>query len=137
MTSILTVVTRTLVVAGLLFSLRCAVATAQQLSGSGEWESLTSGSMRGTWTASLVRAGNKVQGTVSLTGSNVISLASVTGSIDGSSVMLGVAADGARQATFSGKLQGGSIKGEWELDSDVLTDHGVWYGKLGPAATAQ
>jgi hypothetical protein len=120
-----------------MFSVTCTVATAQQLSGSGEWQSLMAGSMKGTWTTSLTRAGNNVQGTLTLTGSNVISAASVTGSIDGSSVMLGVAADGAQQATFSGKLQGGSIKGEWELDSDVLKDHGVWYGTLGAATAAQ
>ena len=137
MTRISMILRQVLVVAVLMFGVTCAMATAQQLSGSGEWQSLTPGSMKGTWTASLARAGNNVQGTLSLTGSNVISAASVTGSIDGSSVMLGVAADGARQATFSGKLQGGSIKGEWELDSDVLKDHGVWYGTLGAAAVAQ
>jgi hypothetical protein len=96
------------------------------------------GSMKGTWTTSLTRAGNSVQGTLTLTGSNVISAASVTGSIDGSSVVLGVAAEGAREATFSGTLdRGGAIKGEWELDSEVLKDHGVWYGTLGAPTAAQ
>lgn len=110
-------------------------AMAQQLSGTGEWQSLTSKQMKGAWTASLTRQGSTLQGTLSLSGSNVLSGGPVSGSIDSSNVVLGVETEGSRQATFSGTLQGGSISGEWDLNSEVLTDHGVWTGRL--AATTQ
>ncbi|MFI5364031.1 MAG: hypothetical protein ACHQ4J_00255 [Candidatus Binatia bacterium] len=77
-----------------------------------------------------------MEGTLSLLGSNVLSGGTVSGDIDGSNVMLGVMVQGARQATFNGQLQNGSIKGEWDLDCDVLQDHGVWSGSLGPSVAA-
>ena len=42
-------------------------------------------------------------------------------------------ADGTKQATFSGQLDGKSIKGEW--DCEAVKDHGVWYGTLSARKT--
>lgn len=109
---------------------------SQRLAGRGEWQSLSSAAIKGKWTAALVRTGDRVQGTLTLTDSNVLSGGSVTGHVDTSSIMLGVIAQGSRQATFSGKIDGDSVKGEWDLDSDVLKDHGVWYGTLGVGAVS-
>jgi hypothetical protein len=52
----------------------------------------------------------------------------VQGTLDGSSIVLGVMTDGALQATFKGVLKGKEVSGEWECDT--LQDHGVWYGTL-------
>jgi hypothetical protein len=106
-------------------------AAAQQLVGKGEWRSLTGEPIKGTWTATLARDGNRVQGNLDLTGSNVFSAGAVSGEIDALGITLGVMVDGAQQATFSGKLEGDSISGEWECDA--VKDHGVWYGRLARA----
>ncbi len=106
-------------------------APQQNITAKGEWQSLTGDSIRGTWVATLTRNGGRLEGNLDLTGSNVFSGGAVSGSIDGSNVMLGVMADGANQATFSGKLQGTSISGEWH--SDVVRDSGVWSGGLSAA----
>jgi len=85
-------------------------------------------SIRGTWKVGLARTGDKLSGTIAFTGSNVFSEAQVVGTITSSSVTLGVVANGQKQIDFVGSLDGESIRGEWT--SDVLGDHGVWYGKL-------
>lgn len=118
---------RCAVAIGLLLAFS-ASASAQELVGKGEWQSLSGPAIRGTWSATLVRKGNHVQGTLGLTGSNVFAGGDVAGDIDAFSMMLGVMLDGTRQATFGGKLDGELIKGEWE--SDAVNDHGVWYGTL-------
>jgi hypothetical protein len=66
--------------------------------------------------------------TLEMTGSNVFSGGFVTGSIDDSGVTLGVMANGFEQATFSGKLDGESISGEWQCPG--VKDEGVWHGTL-------
>lgn len=106
-------------------------ATVRQLTGKGEWQSLSGDSINGTWAVTLAPRGHRVEGNLDLTGSNVFSGGAVNGTIDGSNVVLGVMADGANQATFSGKLQDGSISGEWQ--SDAVHDSGVWSGTLSAA----
>ncbi|MFQ5668348.1 MAG: hypothetical protein ACE5I7_18215, partial [Candidatus Binatia bacterium] len=86
----------------------------------------------GTWTATLVRKAGRVEGTLSLTGSNILPGGAVSGHIDASSVMLGVMIGNAHRATFSAKLDGDSINGEWQCDA--VKDHGVRYGTLSAAA---
>lgn len=115
--------------AGLVFVLVTASAgQGEQLTGEGEWQSVSGDAIRGTWTVSLIQTDDRVEGTLRLTGSNVLAGGSVAGTIDRSSIVLGVTAEGAKQATFSGLLDGKSIKGEWE--SEAVKDHGVWYGTL-------
>jgi hypothetical protein len=103
-------------------------ASAQELVGKGEWQSLSGEAIRGTWTAALVREGGEVTGTFKLTGSNVFTGGPVSGTLDASSIMLGIMVEGTKQATFGGKLDAGAIKGEWQ--SDGVKDHGVWWGSL-------
>jgi hypothetical protein len=107
-----------------------AAAHGQELVGKGEWQSLSGTAIKGTWVASLTRAGDQVAGTLTLTGSNVFTGGSVLGDIDTASIMLGVMAAGAKQASFSARIDGESIKGEWECDA--VKDHGVWWGTLTP-----
>jgi len=112
-------------------------STGRQLTGKGEWQSLSGDSIKGTWAVTLTRSGQRVEGNLDLTGSNVFSGGAVNGTIDGSNVVLGVMADGANQATFTGKLQDGSVSGEWH--SDAVHDSGVWSGTLtaaGPDSAA-
>ena len=115
-------------------ALSAAVCTAQELTGSGEWQSLSSELIGGTWTAQLTRKGSRIAGTLNLTGSNVFSGGDVAGEIDASSIVLGVMSSNARQATFSAKVNGDLISGEWQCDA--VGDHGAWYGTLSAARTA-
>ena len=112
----------------MLLALAALPALAERLSGGGEWASLSGESIKGTWSVSLTRDGNRVTGTLTLTGSDVFRDAAVTGTIDQSSIMLGVMSEADQRATFTGKLDGNSVKGEWE--SDAVNDHGVWLGTL-------
>jgi hypothetical protein len=116
-----------------VFALSSAAA-AQQLTGTGTWQSLSSAIIKGGWTASLVRTGNHVEGTLALTGSNLLSGGAVSGDIDSSSIMLGVVSKDVRQATFSGQLVGNTVKGEWNCPA--VNDHGIWSGTLSPPAAA-
>jgi hypothetical protein len=104
------------------------VATAQPLTGVGEWQSLKGDAIKGTWTAALTRSGEVLNGTFELKGSNVVVGGPVTGSIDNSSVVLGLAQEGTKRITFSARLEGDAVSGEWEYPS--LQDHGVWFGSL-------
>jgi hypothetical protein len=116
---------------GVLLVLLLVVAaptSAQQLRGEGEWQSLNAESVRGRWQVTLTRTGSELQGTIVLTGSNVLKKGPVAGTINGSDVVLGVMSDGARNATFAARIDGESVSGEWE--SAVASDHGVWTGKL-------
>lgn len=116
------------IVIGSLLAL-CSAACAQQLAGRGEWESLSGSEViRGTWSVALQRSNTQVSGTIALTGSNVLTSASVTGTIDGRNIVLGLSADGTTEATFSGQLAGTSISGEW--DCPAIKDQGVWHGTL-------
>ena len=121
-------------IVGLVVSLLAMPVSAQQLTGTGEWRSLSSDAIKGTWTAALEREGREVSGTLKLTGSNVFAGGAVSGDIDTSSIVLGVMVEEAKQATFSGKLEGERISGEWE--SPVVGDHGVWTGTLSSAKPA-
>jgi hypothetical protein len=105
-----------------------SASQAQQLVGQGEWRSLSGESLAGKWSVTLQRAGDRLDGSIGMTGSNLLSSAQVNGTIDGQHVMLGVMSDGAVLATFSGKLSGESVSGEWQ--SPVVKDEGVWYGIL-------
>jgi hypothetical protein len=107
-----------------------AFGSAEVVKGSGEWQSLSSESIKGRWEVVLQRDGGELKGTLSLTGSNVFKQSDVAGTIDGSSIVLGVAREGVKLATFSAKLSEGKVSGEW--DSPTAEDHGVWYGELSP-----
>jgi hypothetical protein len=104
------------------------VAGAQQLVGKGEWQSLSSEGIAGTWSVRLRRADTQVSGTMEIRGSNVLKSASVSGTVDGRNVMLGLGSNGVTAATFSGQLSGTSISGEWECPA--VKDQGVWHGTL-------
>jgi len=114
-------------VVGSLLAL-CSAARAQQLAGRGEWESLSGDAIRGTWSVALQRSDTHVNGTMALTGSNVLKTASVSGTIEGQNIVLGLSSDGISEATFSGQLSGTSISGEW--DCPTIEDQGVWQGTL-------
>lgn len=101
---------------------------AQELIGDGEWQSLAGDAMRGTWSVDLRRSSSRVDGTINLSGSNVFTGGTVSGTIDGQDVVLGVMAEGVAQATFTGKLTGKSISGEWKCPA--VKDEGVWFGTL-------
>ena len=101
----------------------CSAGFGEELAGKGQWQSLSGASIRGTWSATLTRTGDQLQGNLQLTGSNVFTGGAVTGNIDALSVALGVVAAGSQEATFSAKLDGTSIAGEWQ--SDLVKDHGV------------
>lgn len=115
-----------LVIAGLLLA---RPLSAEELTGKGEWQSLSSDAISGTWSVSLTKSGTTVKGKLALTGSNVFTGGEVTGTLDAASVALGVVSEQGKQASFSGKLDGDVISGEWQ--SAVIGDHGVWYGTFG------
>ncbi len=58
-----------------------------------------------------------------------------SGTIDGQQIMLGVLASGEKQATFAGKIDAGTVRGEWT--SETVKDDGIWFGTLTPTATKQ
>lgn len=105
-----------------------APASAEQLVGQGEWQSLSGEGIRGTWSVELTSAGERVEGTIKMTGSNVFTTSAVSGSIDGQKIVLGLMSEGTKQATFAGKLVDGSISGEWQCPG--ISDEGIWTGKL-------
>lgn len=98
------------------------------LVGSGEWRSLVGEGIAGTWTVTLTRSGERVDGTLALRGSNVFSGGTVSGTVSDTQVVLGVLTEAGKAATFTGALDAGGIKGEWE--AAVAGDHGVWFGTL-------
>jgi len=117
--------------AGLLLSVSLvggAFAQAEDLHLKGNWESLSGDFIRGTWEASLVRSAGELSGAFRLTGSNVLLEGQISGTVDSSSIVIGVTADGVRQASFAGRLDGDSVSGEWEFIE--LEDRGVWYGQI-------
>ena len=121
----------TIAALGLALSLSATRAAAEQLVGKGEWASgRSSDAIRGTWTADLQRDGGSIAGTLTLTGSNLVDRADVSGTIDERQIVLGVTAKGTTQASFTGQLRGGSISGEW--DFPAARNEGVWYGTLAP-----
>lgn len=101
---------------------------ADDVVGSGEWQSLSGEAIRGGWSVDLRRSGDLLAGTIKLTDSPLFSEAAVSGSIDGRQVVLGVMAQGVRQATFTGQVTGDSVSGEWKCPT--IDDSGVWYGAL-------
>lgn len=107
-----------------------APVLGESLVGQGEWRSTQGGDyIRGTWAAELSRSGERVEGTMSLTGSNVLLSGTVDGEVrKGGEVVLGIAADGERAATFRGRLEGEQIAGEWEFEA--VKDTGTWKGTL-------
>ncbi len=125
---------RTIVTAVILVGLAVASAHAEQLVGKGEWKSLSGDVIGGSWAATIVQNAGGVNGSLTLTGSNVFAGGDVTGTVDAASIVLGLLNEQGKQATFSAKIDGTSIKGEW--NSDLLNDHGVWYGTLEPVISA-
>lgn len=119
---------RAIVILGMLVMASIVWAADRKLSGSGEWQSLNGEAIRGKWTVTLSQSGDRLDGELTLSGSNVFSGGAVAGTIDGSSIMLGVLAEGNKVASFSGKLDGETISGEWE--AGLIKDHGVWFGTL-------
>lgn len=103
------------------------------LSGEGTWESLNARAIKGRWVASLSAQGKEVRGTLSLTGSNVLSGAEVVGTVSDGRIVLGVVVDGATGATFAGRLDDGRVAGEWTFPA--LKDEGVWEGEMKTANT--
>lgn len=103
---------------------------AGPLAGSGEWQSIKGEGIGGTWTVTLTRSGDRVDGTLSLRGSNVFSGGRVSGTVNAGQVVLGVLTEAGKVASFTGLLDGRCIKGEWE--AALIDDHGVWYGTLAP-----
>jgi len=102
---------------------------APALSGRGEWQSVRGDGIGGKWTVTLTRSGEQVEGELTLSGSNVFTGGKVSGTIDGASLVLGVMSEAGKTASFSGKLDGERIAGEWE--AAPVDDHGVWFGTLG------
>ena len=98
------------------------------MTGQGEWYSLKGDAIKGSWRAALIRDGDKLGGTFDIKGSNVLAGGTVTGSVNGASVMFGLAEDGPSPVVFSGKIDKGAVSGEWEYPP--LQDHGVWFGSL-------
>ena len=120
---------RTSAVTFVAILLACVPVHADELIGKGEWRSVSGGdAISGTWRVTLTRADTAVTGTMELTGSNVLKKGTVNGTVNGSSVLLGVSSDGATEANFTGKLNGNAISGEW--DCPALKDDGVWQGTL-------
>jgi len=114
-------------VLALVFS--CSVAAAAEIRGDGEWQSLSGDAIKGSWSVSLEQFAGGVTGTLSLKGSNVFTVAGVSGTIDNGSIVLGVVVEGLREATFQGRINGQSISGEWQ--TKATGDYGVWSGSLG------
>jgi hypothetical protein len=110
-----------------------AVGGAQELRGQGQWQSLSGDEIKGKWQTMLVRHGDAVAGTISLTGSSAFKQAAVSGSITPQSIVLGTVQQDEKAASFSATLDGNKINGEWE--STVVGDHGVWSGTLSGIAT--
>ena len=104
------------------------VGQEQELAGEGEWHSLSSELIGGTWKADFTRSGEVVRGTLELTGSNVLSRMDVSGTIDASKIVVGTSREKGRDASFAAKLSDDKIDGEWECPS--LNDHGVWFGTV-------
>jgi len=107
-------------------------AGAADLTGRGEWRSLSGEGIGGTWTVALTRSGESVEGELTLEGSNVFRGGTVRGTVDGTDIVLGVLSEQGKTASFAGQLDGGEVKGEWT--AALVDDHGVWFGRLGAAA---
>jgi len=105
-----------------------STAFAEGFVGKGEWQSLNGEAIRGTWSVDLARTGGDLLGSITLTGSTLFFGGTVDGTIDGENIVLGVMAEGVKQATFTGKLAGEAISGEWICPA--IKDHGVWTGTL-------
>ena len=73
---------------------------AEELIGQGEWQSRLGGAMRGTWTATLERSGETLEGNIVLTGSPLFNGGVVTGTIEGDQVLLGVLTEGELRVTM-------------------------------------
>jgi hypothetical protein len=106
----------------------CSVASAADLKGEGEWQSLSGDSIKGSWTIFLEHSGGIVKGRLELKGSNAFNGGEVSGTMDEDGIVLGLMAEASKHATFQGKLDGISVSGEWQ--SEAVQDHGVWSGSL-------
>lgn len=105
-----------------------SMAVAGELTGKGEWQSFSSELIRGTWSATLTRVDDRVEGRIEIRGSNVFGGGQVSGEMRPTQVVLGVMAAGSKQALFSGKLTGTTVEGEWT--ADAIGDSGMWKGTL-------
>jgi hypothetical protein len=101
----------------------------ERLSASGIWASQRGDAIRGTWTADLTSGVGTIQGTISLTGSNVVTQATVQGSIsEGGLLTLSAIVDEVEVATFSATISDVELSGTWR--SDLVGDEGHWNGEL-------
>ncbi len=125
---------RWMAVAVVLVWLGGAAAMAQELRGSGEWQSDDGESMKGSWQLKLNQAGDQLSGTIELDGSNVLRSADVQGTIRDNEVTIGVVKEGMRAVAFTGRRDGKSIAGEWSFSGTEAS--GVWFGQLSEAETA-
>lgn len=113
---------------GLLTVAACSPIWAQELSGSGSWQSVKAEAVKGKWTATLTQSKDQLRGTLTLEGSNVFTGGPVQGTLADGQIVLGVLQEGAKVATFAGKYDGDSISGEWTCAA--IADEGVWEGEL-------
>jgi hypothetical protein len=114
-----------------------ALATTDAgLRGHGEWKSNTdSAAIRGTWSVTLSRTENVVEGTMTLTGSNVLGKGKVTGTISGNQIVLGVVSKSDTEIEFMGELRDGRVSGSWQLPA--VNDGGTWSGQLTPVGAGK
>jgi len=119
----------TLVLSVLSVNLSAPSVRADQLVGSGKWESVTGGqAIAGTWKATLNRDGEALTGVIDLSGSNVLGSETLVGSLSNGAIVLGSTEGREGAVSFSGTLSDGQVAGEWQFPA--VTDEGVWYGTL-------
>lgn len=122
-----------LILATLTTVLWMSAAHAGEWRGDGEWQSMSGDAIKGRWQATLYQSGDEVSGTITLTGSPLFKdAATVSGTLSGGALILGVVQDGQKVASFGGELNDGRVSGEWE--SATAVDNGVWVGGLAPVA---
>lgn len=119
---------RMIALVGLLSTVAGNVGWAEELAGSGTWQSVKAEAVKGTWTATLTQSKDEVRGTLTLQGSNVFTGGPVQGTLAEGQIVLGVLQQGATVATFAGKYDGARISGEWSCPA--IADEGVWEGDV-------
>lgn len=108
--------------------IQVTAVAAESLSGEGTWQSNSGSSIRGAWTATLVRSEDALAGEFVIDGSPLFTGGSTTGSLTDDDIVLGIIVSEGAQATFKGSLRGDEIEGTWELPE--ISDTGTWQGTL-------
>lgn len=117
-----------LVLSAFLALMAAKPVSAGELSFTGEWQSLSAENIKGTWSAQVTQNATSIEGTMTLTGSNVFKSGTVKGTLETTNIAFGVLTEAGMQASFNGKVDGAGLSGEWE--SSAVGDHGVWYGSM-------